>query len=72
MWFALVYPVNAEWLRVIQTTPELVPEVYTRLRGRWEYGHVAAFIAWLSGVSLLVLSVLVETPTGSDVRAADR
>jgi hypothetical protein len=37
-------------------------EVYVELRDRWEYGHVAAFIFWLIGVSLLVLSVLVETP----------
>jgi hypothetical protein len=22
---------------------------YDNLRSRWEYGHVAAFIAWLSG-----------------------
>jgi hypothetical protein len=63
LWVALVQPVNAEWLQALQTTPESVPEAYIRLRDRWEYGHVAAFIAWLSGVSLLVLSVLAETPT---------
>jgi hypothetical protein len=33
-----------------------------RLRGRWEYGHVAAFAAWLAGLCLLIRSVLVETP----------
>jgi hypothetical protein len=27
-----------------------------------EYGHVAAFTAWLIGFGLLVLSVLRETP----------
>lgn len=62
LWFTLVQPVNAEWFQVWQTTPELAPEAYLRLRERWEYGHVAAFVAWFGGVSLLVRSVLVETP----------
>jgi hypothetical protein len=68
LWFALVQPVNATWLQVLQTTPESAPEAYMRGRNRWEYGHVVAFIAWLSGVSLLECSVLVETPAnhGSD------
>ena len=28
-------------------------------------GHVAAFVAWLIGTSLLLLSVLVQIPTQS-------
>lgn len=60
-WFAFVAPVNAEWLRVTASDPQSVPEAYMRLRNRWEYGHVAAFVAWLGGFWLLVLSVLVET-----------
>ena len=64
LWFVLVSPVNAEWLRVIQTAPESVAAVYGRLRLRWEQGHVAAFAAWLTGYVLLVLSVLSEVPTG--------
>lgn len=58
LWAALVAPVNAEWLQVIQTEPEAVPEAYARLRPRWEYGHVAAFAAWLAGFSLLLLAAL--------------
>ena len=63
LWFTLVAPVNAEWSRVIESAPESVSLAYQRLRPRWEYGHVAAFIAWLIGFSLLLLSVLKETPT---------
>ena len=63
LWFGLVAPVNAEWLRVIESAPNSVPSAYQQLRPRWEYGHVAAFIAWLFGFSLLLFSVLKETPT---------
>ncbi len=62
LWAALVAPVNAEWLRVMETAPESVLSAYLRLRPRWEYGHVAAFAAWLTGFSLLLLSALKETP----------
>lgn len=62
LWFALVAPVNAEWLRVMESSPHAVPEAYLRWRDRWEYGHVAAFTAWLVGFCALVLSVLRETP----------
>ncbi len=62
LWGALVAPVNAEWLRIMESAPESVAEAYLRLRPRWEYGHVAAFAAWLIGFGLLVLSVLRETP----------
>ncbi|MGH3801208.1 MAG: hypothetical protein ACRDTD_13925 [Pseudonocardiaceae bacterium] len=66
LWGALVAPVNAEWLRVMESAPASVAEAYLRLRSRWEYGHVAAFAAWLIGFGLLVSSVLVETrPTRS-------
>jgi hypothetical protein len=58
LWGALVAPVNAEWRRVIESAPESVPAAYVRLRPRWEYGHVAAFAAWLIGFSLLLISVL--------------
>lgn len=62
LWFTLVAPVNTEWRQVIETAPGFVPAAYERLRPRWEYGHVAAFAAWLAGYSLLVLSVLRESP----------
>ncbi len=68
LWGALVAPVNAEWLRVIESAPESVPDAYLRLRLRWEYGHVAAFAAWLTAFVLLILSTLIETPANRHVR----
>jgi hypothetical protein len=62
LWFALVQPVNLEWASVIRTSPEAVPEAYARLRERWEYGHVAAFVCWAAGFAALLASVLAETP----------
>lgn len=41
-----------------------VPSVWQALRGRWEYGHVTGFVLQLLGFSLLLVSVLVETPGG--------
>jgi hypothetical protein len=64
LWIALVAPVNAEWLQVMESA-ESVPAAYERLRPRWEYGHVAAFAAWFVGFSLLLLSVVQETPAHS-------
>src|SRR5262245_18051340 len=60
LWGALVAPVNAEWARVIESSPASVPEAYAQLRPRWEYGHVAAFAAWLAGFGLLVASSLAH------------
>jgi hypothetical protein len=65
LWAILVAPVNAEWLQVMQTAPEAVPEAYARLRPRWEYGHLAAFAAWLAGYTLLLLSVLMDPQRGA-------
>jgi hypothetical protein len=65
LWAILVAPVNAEWLQVTQTAPEAVPEAYGRLRPRWEFGHLAAFAAWLAGYILLLLSVLTDPQRGA-------
>lgn len=70
LWFVLVAPVNAEWLRVIESAPSSVPSAYQRLRPQWEYGHAAAFLAWLIGFSLLLLSVLNETATARSHESA--
>jgi len=52
-----------EWGSVLQTGPRsAVVESYLKLREQWEYGHVAAFIAWFSGVALLTLSIIADTP----------
>lgn len=58
LWAALVAPVNAAWGEVLATAPENTPAAYARLRPRWEYGHVAAFAAWLAGFSLLLGAAL--------------
>jgi hypothetical protein len=63
LWFVLVQPVNVEWGNVLQTGPRsAVVQSYVKLRERWEYGHVAAFIVWFCGVALLTLSVIADTP----------
>lgn len=49
LWGALVAPVNAAWAEVPRTPPAEFAAAYQSLRARWEYGHVAAFIAWLTG-----------------------
>ena len=63
LWFVLVQPVNLEWANVLQTGPRsAVVQAYLKLRERWEYGHVAAFIVWFFGVTLLTLSIIADTP----------
>jgi hypothetical protein len=65
LWFVLVQPVNVQWGNVLQTGPRsAVVQSYLKLRERWEYGHVAAFIVWFSGVALLTLSIVADTPRG--------
>lgn len=54
LWGALVAPVNAEWVQVAEQAPASVAAAYARLRPRWEYGHAAAFAAWLAGFALLL------------------
>lgn len=63
LWFVLVQPVNVEWANVLQTGPRsAVVQSYLKLRERWEYGHVVAFIVWFFGVTLLTLSIIADTP----------
>jgi len=49
LWALIVSPVNATWADSMGSSPAEVAAVYERLRSRWEYGHLAAFIAWLTG-----------------------
>lgn len=72
LWGALVQPVNVAWAEALRSGPEIAQAEYMRLRGSWEYGHVAAFAAWLVGFCLLVRSVLVETPRGGALERAAR
>jgi hypothetical protein len=64
IWIAVVAPVNSAVAETFRSAPEAVPAVWMRLRNRWEYGHAAGFGVQLVGLCALVLSVLVETPTG--------
>lgn len=49
LWATVVQPVNAEWASVLRSSPDAITQSYSRLSTRWEYGHVAAFLAWLTG-----------------------
>ena len=50
LWGAMVAPVNSAWADLgSSATASDVAAAYARLRARWEFGHVAAFIAWLTG-----------------------
>jgi hypothetical protein len=68
LWAALVAPVNAEWARALASGSAAATEAYATLRERWEYGHVAAFLAWLVGFALLLLGVVRDT-AGEERRA---
>ena len=63
LWAALVQPVNVAWAEALRGGPYVAQAEYMRLRDRWEYGHVAAFVAWFQGFCLLVRSA-VEPPRG--------
>jgi len=69
LWFALVQPVNATWATVLRQDPAAAPESFVLHRNQWEYGHVAAFAAWLLGTLALIASVLrdVDADAGLSV-----
>jgi Domain of unknown function (DUF1772) len=60
-WFILVAPVNRAVADAAASAPDLVPELWVRLRHRWEYGHVVGFVFTLAGFCALVISVLRDT-----------
>lgn len=75
-WIMFVAPMNAEFDKWL-TTP--VPVDWTRYRSQWEYAHAANAFIKIFGLSLLVISVLVETPkkrsihdNSSEARLDDR
>lgn len=47
LWGAIVAPVNAAWADALESADFV--SSYSALQARWEYGHLAAFIAWLTG-----------------------
>ncbi|MEG3919989.1 DUF1772 domain-containing protein [Microcoleus sp. T3_A4] len=58
-WIMFVAPMNAEFAQWL-TNP--VPADWTRYRDQWEYAHAVNALIKIIGLSLLVISVLVETP----------
>lgn len=58
-WIIFVAPMNAEFAKWL-TNP--VPTDWTRYRDQWEYAHAVNALIKIIGLSLLVVSVLVETP----------
>jgi hypothetical protein len=60
LWFMFVQPVNAAWFQALRSGPTDAVEAYAQLRNRWEYGHVAAFVAWFGGFTLLLHGLVRE------------
>ena len=58
-WITFVAPMNAEFAQWL-TNP--LPADWTRYRDQWEYAHAVNALIKIIGLSLLVISVLVETP----------
>jgi hypothetical protein len=58
-WIVFVLPMNVEFAQWL-TNP--VPADWTRYRDQWEYAHAVNALIKIIGLSLLVISVLVETP----------
>jgi len=56
-WIMFVAPMNAEFAKWL-TNP--VPADWTRYRDQWEYAHAVNAFIKIIGLSLLVISVLVE------------
>ncbi|MGH9425392.1 MAG: DUF1772 domain-containing protein [Terriglobia bacterium] len=58
VFFVCVAPANEAFLAA---TPHSVPPNWMALRESWEVGHTVRFVLQLAALSLLVLSVLLET-----------
>jgi hypothetical protein len=58
-WIIFVAPMNIQFTQWL-TSP--VPVDWTRYRDQWEYGHALVALIKIFGLSLLMISVLVETP----------
>ncbi|MGJ5633982.1 hypothetical protein [Nostoc sp. CALU 1950] len=58
-WIIFVAPMNAEFAKWL-TNP--IPADWMRYRDQWEYAHAINALIKIIGLSLLVISVLVETP----------
>lgn len=68
LWAFLVAPVNGEWGSSVDVSQAEFAAAYARLRARWEYGHVAAFIAWFAGWLGMAAAFTMPPPAGAGVR----
>ncbi|MEW6734057.1 MAG: hypothetical protein AB1489_22205 [Acidobacteriota bacterium] len=71
-WLIFVAPVNSDVARALISSPKSLPALWMQLRNRWEYGHAIGFVITFIGVSLLLISILVETPTNTVQTVAER
>ena len=62
-----IAPVNA---KIATWTPGTIPADWTWRRSQWEYTHAVRAILEILGLSALVLSILVETPSQRPRRRA--
>ena len=64
VWLLVVQPVNHTVAVAFSRDAASLPELWTTLRGRWEYGHVAGFVLQLVGLASLLWSGLAaaESP----------
>ena len=58
-WIMFVAPMNAEFAKWLMNP---IPADWTRYRDQWEYAHAVNAFIKIIGLSLLVISMLVETP----------
>jgi Na+/melibiose symporter-like transporter len=66
-WWMFIAPVNAE---IAMWTPDTIPADWMWRRSQWEYTHAVRAILEILGLSALLLSVLVETPSQRPRRRA--
>ncbi|WP_019142751.1 hypothetical protein [Noviherbaspirillum massiliense] len=69
LWGLIVAPVNAAWANAAGSDPAEFAAAYEQLRLRWEYGHAAAFIAWLAGWFALVAAITRPLDSGRNTAA---
>ncbi len=62
VWLLVVEPVNRTAATAFARDPDSLPHLWTALRARWEYGHLAGFALELPGLASLLWSVLAEHP----------
>jgi hypothetical protein len=58
IWLTVVAPVNGQIADAVTRAPDVVPELWMKLRVRWEYGHAVGFALQFIGVASLLWSVL--------------